>query len=116
MVSESTHFLRINLTLQGNLQEVISILCHVYFGLLQAGHGPAIMEVSLVDSNRQVVVYEMSSRGKVKIPLEGFQKEQLHVKQALFGQHQVHGAHAAKAVQGLQLGYAVLPFLKFTCK
>lgn len=68
-----------------------------------------------MDGNRQVVVYEMSGCREVQIPLEGFQQEQLHVKQTLFGQDQVHGAHAAQAVQGLQLGHPVLPFLKFAC-
>lgn len=103
-----------NPTLQGNLQEVISILCHVHLSLLQAGHGPAVMEVSLLDSNGQVVVDEMSSCGQVKVPLESFKEEQFHVKQSLFGQDQVHGAHAAKAVEGLQLGHTVFPFFKFT--
>lgn len=65
--------------------------------------------------NRQVVVYEMSSCREVEIPLEGFQQEQLHMKQTLFGQDQVHGAHAAQAVQRLQLGHPVLPFLKLAC-
>lgn len=68
-----------------------------------------------MDGNRQVVVNEMSGCREVQIPLEGFQQEQLHVKQTLFGQDQVHGAHAAQAVQGLQLGHPVLPFLKFAC-
>lgn len=65
--------------------------------------------------NRHVVVYEMSRCREVQVPLEGFQQQQLHVKQSLFGQHQVHGAHAAQAVQGLQLGHPVFPFLKFAC-
>lgn len=65
--------------------------------------------------NGHVVVYEMSRCREVQVPLEGFQQQQLHVKQALFGQYQVHGAHAAQAVQGLQLGYPVFPFLKFAC-
>lgn len=103
------------LTLQGNFQEVISVLGHVEFGLLQAGHRPAIMEVSLLDGNRQVVVNEMSGCGEVEIPLEGFQQEQLHMKQTLFGQDQIHGTHAAQTVQHLQLGHPVLPFLKFAC-
>lgn len=68
------------LTLQGNLQEVVSILGHVQFGLLHAGHRPAVMEVSLVDGDGQVVLYEMSGRREVQVPLEGFQQEQLHVK------------------------------------
>lgn len=38
------------------------------------------------------------------------------MKQSLFGQDQVHGAHAAKTVKGLQLGHTVLPFFKFTYK
>lgn len=68
-----------------------------------------------MDGNRQVVFDEMSGCGEVKVPLEGFQQEQLHVKQTLLGQDQVHGGHAAQAVQGLQLGHPVLSFLKFTC-
>lgn len=103
------------LTLQGDLQEVVHILGHVELGLLQAGDGPAIVEVSLVDSNRQTVVDEMSSCGEVQVPLEGLQQQQLHVEQTLLGQDQVHGAHASQAVQGLQFGHPVLPLLKFTC-
>lgn len=36
------------------------------------------------------------------------------MKQSLFGQDQVHGAHAAEAVEGLQLWHTVLSFFKFT--
>lgn len=105
-----------SLTLQGNFQEVVGVLCHVHFSLLQAGHGPAVVEISLTDGDGQVVVDKMSSGGQVEVPLEGFQEEQLHVQQSLLGQDQVHGAHAAEAVQGLQLGHSVLPFFKFTCE
>lgn len=38
------------------------------------------------------------------------------MKQSLFGQDQVHGAHAAKTVKSLQLGHTVFPFFKFTYK
>ena len=68
-----------------------------------------------MDADRKVVVYEMSGCREVQVPLEGFQQEQLHVKQTLLGQHQVHGAHAAQAVEGVKLGHAVLPLLKFAC-
>lgn len=74
------------------------------------------MEISLMDSDRQTVVNEMSSSGEVEIPLEGLQQQQLHVEQTLLGQDQVHGAHATEAVQGLQFGHPVLPLLKFTCR
>lgn len=104
------------LALQGNFQEVISILGHVEFGLLQTRHGPAIMEIFLVDSDRHVILNEMSSCGEVEVPLEGLQQEQLHVQQTLLRQDQVHRAHAAQIVQRLQLGHPVLPFLKFTCR
>lgn len=107
--------LRGGLTLQGDLQEVLHVLGHVQLGLLQAGDGPAVVEVSLVDGDGQVVVDEVRGRGEVQVPLEGLQQQQLHVQQALLGHHQVHGAHAAQAVQGLQLGDAVLPLLEFTC-
>lgn len=103
------------LTLQGDLQEVISILGHVQPGLLQAADGPAIMEVCLMDRSRQTVVDEMSGCGEVQVPLEGLQQQQLHVEQSLLGQDQVHGAHAAQAVQGFQFGHPVLPLLKLTC-
>lgn len=103
------------LTLQGNLQEVISILGHVELGLLQAADGPAIMEVCLMDRSRQTVVDEMSGCGEVQVPLEGLQQQQLHVEQSLLGQDQVHGAHAAQAVQGFQFGHPVLPLLELTC-
>lgn len=103
------------LTLQGNLQEVVSILGHVQLGLLQAADGPAVMQVCLLDRSRQTVVDEVSGCGEVQVPLEGLQQQQLHVEQPLLGQDQVHGAHAAQAVQGFQLGHPVLPLLELTC-
>lgn len=67
-------------TLQRNLQEVIGILGHVQLSLLHAGHGPAVVQVSLVDCDGQVVLYEVRGGGEVEVPLEGFQQEELHVQ------------------------------------
>ena len=74
------------------------------------------MEVPLIDCNRQAVLYEVCGCGQVEVPLEGLQQEELHVQEALLGQHQVHGAHAAQAVQRLQLRHPVFSLLKLTCR
>lgn len=106
------HSLR--LTLQRHLQEVIRIFGHVELSLLQANHRPAVVQVRLVHGFREVILDEVGSRGKAEVPLEGLQQQQLHLQQALLGEHEVHVGHAAQAVELLQLRHAVFFFFKFT--
>lgn len=72
------------------------------------------MQVRLIDGEGQVVFYEVCRCREVEVPLKGLQKQKLHVKETLFAQHQIHGAHAAQTVERLQLWDAVFSLLKLT--
>lgn len=70
------------------------------------------MQVCLIHGDWQVVLYEVCSRGEVQVPLKRLEEKQLHVQETLFGQNEVHRAHAAQTVQRLQLWDTVFSLLK----
>lgn len=104
------------LTLQWNLQEVVSVLLHESLGLREGGQGPAIVEVALLHWGMEVVVNKVGGCGHTQIPAKCLEQQKLHFDQIPLVENNVQAAHEAQRIQLLQFGDPVLLLLKFTCK
>lgn len=103
------------LTLQGNFQEVVSILLEALLGLSEAGGGPGMAVVILLaDGGQEVVVQKMGRRGQAKVPAESLQEQKFCGQQLLLGEGEVLAAQDPCIVYLLQFGHAVFPVLKLT--
>lgn len=91
------------------------VLVHESFGLGQGGEGPAVVQVTLLDSSMEVVVDEVGRCGHAQVPTERLQQQQLHLDEVTLVEGEVQTAHEAQSVQLLQFGHTVLLLFKLTC-
>ncbi len=101
-------------TLQRHLKEVVRVFVHEGFGLGQGREGPAVVQVSLMDSSVEVVVDEVGRCGHAQVPAERLQQQQLHLDEVTLVEGEVQTTHEAQSVQLLQFGHTVLLLLELT--